>query len=169
MPPLPRRLLETRMHQRLLCAAFDGRAQEVADLIARGADVNVVNQGITVLAKACAENHSNVASQLLAAGADINKASHTGATPLHLASNRHGNDALSLLLLAGAEVNKADIDGKPPLYDAVFMENIDGVKLLSSYGATRTWPNGDTAESFAARMNRTEVLRHATIRGQGAA
>lgn len=158
MPPLPRRLSETRMHQRLLCAAFDGRAQEVADLIARGADVNVVNQGITVLAKACAENHSNVASQLLAAGADINKAGHTGATPLHLASNRHGNDALSLLLLAGAEVNKADIDGKPPLYDAVFMENIDGVKLLSSYGATRTWPNGDTAESFAARMNRTEVL-----------
>ena len=158
MPPLPRRLSETRMHQRLLCAARDGRAQEMADLIARGADVNAVNQaqGITVLALAC--YHSNIASQLLAAGADINKAGHTGATPLHVASNRHCADVLSLLLSAGAEVNKADIDGWPPMYDAVFMRNIEGVKLLSSYGATRTWPNGDTAESFAARMNRTEVL-----------
>jgi len=149
------------MCNRLLCAATDNRAEEVAALIARGVDVNLFRRSddTSVLALACAEGHANVASLLLAAGAEVNKVGQSGATPLHFACNRGRVDCVSLLLSAGADVNKADANGNPPLWDAfILCPYLDVVKLLSSYGATREWPDGRTAEGEAANFNQPEAL-----------
>jgi uncharacterized protein len=71
----------------LIESVRDDDIQQVKTLIARGADVNAVDQeGGTALSLAAAENHIEYATTLIDAKADVDKADNYGLAPLHRAS-----------------------------------------------------------------------------------
>ena len=61
----------------------------------------------------------SVITELLAAGADINKTTSVGNAPLHLAINRSHYAAIVKLLSAGADIHKLDGTGKSALRHAI--------------------------------------------------
>lgn len=83
---------------------------------------------------------SHILEELMEAGANINKRSKLGRTPLHLAVIRGDIATIQLLLKKGATVNtfsnKSDYDvgGKTPLDDAVDRGCSEIINLLKSYG-----------------------------------
>ena len=81
------------------------------------------------------ENQLEVVMLLIAAGAEVDKASDTGATPLHIATDRGFAGVASALIAAGADVNKARGDGITPLYVAAHENHLEVVKLLIAAGA----------------------------------
>lgn len=87
-------------------AAFFGREEVAAELLARGADVTRASENamnVQPLHSAAAGDHTALALRLLAAGADVNAAQHGGFTPL-MSAAQSGNAALvGALLAAGAD------------------------------------------------------------------
>jgi len=83
------------------------------------------------------------AKLLVAAGADVNKADRTGATPLHLVCRMGASrNAIAFLLDHGAEVNVRDPGGNTPLGSLLkraksggFVDQA-GADMLNSHGAT---------------------------------
>ena len=74
---------------------------------------------------------------LLSKGADVNKCTNEGTSPLYLACDRHSTDIVKLLLKNGADPNKAS-DYIYPIFQALRIhhaEGLDLVKLLIQYGA----------------------------------
>ncbi|GBF06984.1 ankyrin [Deinococcus aerius] len=96
-------------------AAFFGREEVAAELLARGADVNRPSTNamqVQPLHSAAAGNHTALALRLLAAGADVNAAQHGGFTPL-MSAAQNGNGALvEALLSAGADPAATTGDGR---------------------------------------------------------
>jgi ankyrin repeat protein len=96
-------------------AAFFGREEVTAELLARGADVNWPSTNamrVQPLHSAAAGNHTALALRLLAAGADVNAAQHGGFTPL-MSAAQNGNAALvEALLAAGADRTATTEDGR---------------------------------------------------------
>ena len=76
--------------------------------------------------------HVEVVRELLAAGADLNKASMYGWTPLYLASREGHVEVVRVLLAAGADPNKASNNGTTPLQQAEKRSHNDCVLLLRS-------------------------------------
>lgn len=87
-------------------AAFFGREEVAAELLARGADVNRPSANalqVQPLHSAASGDHTALALRLLAAGADVNAQQHGGFTPL-MSAAQNGNVALvRALLAAGAD------------------------------------------------------------------
>ena len=78
---------------RLIDAARHGRAADVAALLAGGADVNepmTDGSGMTALFVACQEGHTKVITTLLAANAEVDRATHRGTTPLIIGTGGAG-------------------------------------------------------------------------------
>ena len=57
---------------------------------------------------------SHVAEYLISRGADVNKVTFAGNTPLHTASGREMDEMVQLLLAHGANVNIANLEGDIP-------------------------------------------------------
>jgi ankyrin repeat protein len=99
----------------LQLSAFFGAPGAAADLIAAGADVDAVADNpmrIQPLHAAAAGRHGEIATMLIAAGADVNTAQRHGWTPLHTAA--HNGDAILVgeLLAAGASTTATNDDGR---------------------------------------------------------
>lgn len=96
-------------------AAFFGREEVAAELLARGAAVNRPSTNamrVQPLHSAAAGDHTALALRLLAAGADVNAAQHGGVTPL-MSAAQNGNPALmEALLAAGADPAARTEDGQ---------------------------------------------------------
>ena len=77
-----------------------------------GLDINMVAPGnnATLLSVASEEGSAEDVRALIAAGADVNKASicEMGFTPLHIAADRGSEPIARALIAAGADVNKAN-------------------------------------------------------------
>jgi serine/threonine protein kinase len=100
-----------------------------------GADVNEADEhGWTSALEAAANPNEKVLQQLIAAGADVNKAAH-GSTPAHKAAANENEKVMQLLIDAGADVNKADKDGWTPAHVAAANENEMVLQLLIDAGA----------------------------------
>jgi len=119
-------------------------------------DVNRFVKGATPLYEAAFNLDADAVKQLLAAGADVNKATESGDTPLHGATERESEEVLEIvkiLVSHGADVNAkvpGDRDsnawaGKTPLHNAssasVFSDdlephgNLAAVEYLLVHGA----------------------------------
>jgi ankyrin repeat protein len=102
----------------LQLAAFFGRPEAAAALLAAGADVNAVSRGglrTTPLLAALAGPAPSMAFGLLEAGADVHARGDGGFTPLHSAA-QGGHDAEAAALLErGADPAARADDGRTPL------------------------------------------------------
>ena len=107
----------------LVNAVKKGNVNAVKKLLNNGANVNVGRAdneyGITPLIAASGLGLTEIVKLLLAKGANVNKASKEGWTPLYEASiNGRANVVKVLLAAPGIDVNKADKFGKTPLLTA---------------------------------------------------
>jgi ankyrin repeat protein len=114
--------MEADLSERLIAAAAAGKEDEVADLLARGANPNGTNkEGTqTPLLVTVKTPHVMIAHRLLAAGAAIGLANVDGVTPLHWAAARKQPAMARLLLDQGASVHVRERDGWTPLHWAAF-------------------------------------------------
>ena len=118
----------------LVWACFYGRNIMVEKLIARGANVNVsrsINWD-TPLHAASQGGYSDIVTQLVNAGANINAVNVHKFTPLHLAFINRNHEIALRLLNAGADVNACDFGGATPLHLAARLgTNRLAAKLIS--------------------------------------
>ena len=98
---------------------------------------------------------NDLAQQLIAKGADVNK---TGWAPLHYAATRGHLQMISLLLDKYAYIDAASPNGTTPLMMAAFYGTPPAVKLLLDAGADPLVRNnqGLTAIDFAQKNSRAE-------------
>jgi ankyrin repeat protein len=110
--------------------------QALKELIARGADVNVVDeQGCTALWWAVRGKRDAFATALVDAKADVNKASNSGYTPLHQASINGHVGCMRLLIKHKANVNALNFTGESPMHAASLNMHLTCVQILVAAGA----------------------------------
>lgn len=93
------------------------------------------NRMVTPLHIAVAHKHFVVATELIAAGADIDASDVYGRTPLYNAVVRGNGDAVKLLLEEGASVSAQADDGDTALHNAASTFSIEAVEALLDHGA----------------------------------
>jgi len=151
----------------LVDAAWHGRAADVATLLNARPYRNVnapTKDGLrlTALAAASMRGHAAVVTLLLTADADVDWArASDGVTPLIFACTGGHTEIVAKLLAANASVDRADDEGWTPMNLAVDQGHLDCVELLSSYGASRTWPHAhpnDTAEHLAEHQGHGDIF-----------
>ena len=134
------RAVHRARQRRLFDAARLGRADDVAALLADGADVNKpMTDGATLL----------------------HIATNQGVTPLLVACHHGHPEVVANLLAANATVDLVINDHPPALVAACFHGHLGIVQLLSSYGASRTFPfaaPGDTAEHLATHRGHRDLV-----------
>jgi hypothetical protein len=108
------------------------------------------------LMMACLRGQAEVARQLIARGADVNK---TGWTPLHYAATNGHVAIMQMLLDENAYIDAESPNGTTPLMMAAMYGSPAAVKLLLESGADPTPKNqlGLTALDFANRGNRKDA------------
>ena len=157
-----------------------GTPEELAEAVARGADVNAVDgHGRTPLVVTAGDSPSESAADkarllakaevLLKAGADPDGTDEEGASALHFAA-AGGDAALTrALLAAGADPNRKEHDGHAPIHYAVTGDDEILLKMLLEAGAE---VNAENADGFTALMyvcledeeDRPEGWREARLR-----
>ncbi len=161
---------------RLPDAAQAGDHAAVERLLRAGADVDDrAADDTTALHWAAYRNDAELATLLLAAGADPNAANRNGATPLGMACANAGSgrgtgpDLVMRLLQAGADPSLAPV-GEPPLLTCARTGGTRAVRALLAHGAevdaTDAW-RGQTALMWAAAENHTAVLGELLEAGAG--
>lgn len=155
-------------------AVRKGDLESIRSLLARGADVNVMDDdGMTPLAFdiETVPDHAKataIARTLIAAGADVNLKDEKETTPLKLAvyqfEDREG-ELVRVLLEAGADANAADDYGTTVLMHAVHAANqkaalIKNVRALLRAGAQVNARNklGQTALSIAIEAQNDNLI-----------
>jgi uncharacterized protein len=96
-------------------AAFFGKPEAAALLIARGAEVDALGRGFmtgTALHSAAAASHADIVRMLVDAGAEPNLRQSGGATPLHAAAANADIASVEALLDGGADPSLTMDDGR---------------------------------------------------------
>jgi hypothetical protein len=113
-----------------------GKTDQIADLIAKGANVNTrATNGQTALHLAARFGQTKVVRLLLANGADPNCRDATNATPLHAAAYYCQRHSVLLLLAYKADRNAKTLNGHTPLYYAKMNIDEETVRLLEDSNA----------------------------------
>jgi ankyrin repeat protein len=114
----------------LMTAAFWGRPEKLAEILPRGADVNVRSEnGYTPLMFASIYNNADAVKFLIESGADPNARNADGNTPLLMAARTYDAKVIEALVEGGADPRAEDACGNSPL------EILDHISLESSYEA----------------------------------
>jgi ankyrin repeat protein len=115
----------------LMAASAQGHGEVVAELLARGAEVNAqTRSGLTALMAATAKGDLRIVRELLSRRADPNVVTDVGETALHLAASQGTPGVVTALLTAGAKVDARDKEGISPLGWAAAGGHADIVKAL---------------------------------------
>jgi hypothetical protein len=124
-----------------------GHQAAVETLLTCGADVDGACGCVTQespLWTAIAVGRHDIASLLIARGADANRAARSGITPLHIAAMRDDLIGIELLLRAGANRHSIDRSGRTPLQWAVERGHTRSVErlggLLQGNGSSNELP-----------------------------
>jgi ankyrin repeat protein/beta-lactamase regulating signal transducer with metallopeptidase domain len=120
----------------LIKAAVDGDIEQVKSLIAKNANVNLMdNNGQTPLHYAAGAGHRHIVEFLITRGADVNAMDKNGETPLYYAGDAGWKNVAELLIAQGADVNARNPGGETPLHSAAWGGREDVAKLLIAKGA----------------------------------
>jgi ankyrin repeat protein len=92
-------------------------------------------EGLTPLPLACMRGHSDVASLILADGADVMATGNGGKTSLHKAASEGHLGVAKLLLERDAKINAMDSNNWTPLHEAAWGGHDEVTKLLLDNGA----------------------------------
>jgi len=145
-------------------AAAGFRADMVASLLSRGADVTATNRrGAQPLHYAADTNRSAPDVQaetirvLLKAGADVNAVDKSGVVPLHRAVRSRGSSAVKALLEGGADPNRRNASGSTPLHLALQTTGRGGsgtpeAKAEQAEIVRLLLPNGADADAKAVQL-----------------
>lgn len=96
----------------LMLAAQQGRLELVEQLLAAGADVNLLNDdGNGALWFACVHGDTRLLSRVIEAGADLDNQNVNGATALIYAASAGKLEVANALVSAGADIERQTLDG----------------------------------------------------------
>lgn len=123
--------------QELVQAYHSANIDVVADLVARGANIDArLETGKTLLQAAVANRMEAMAFTLLANGADMNLLSEDdGYAPLHYAIQSNYTAMIDTLLTRGADPDIRGRSGITPLHIAAEETNLRNIKALLKHGA----------------------------------
>jgi hypothetical protein len=144
-------------------AARGGSGEDVALLVAAGADVAAVAAGEQCgLYVAAQQGHVEMIGSLVRAGANCNQADWLGATPLWICSLNGHLGSVNALLEAGADVNKAATDdGTTPLHVACQKGHTSIVEALLGRDADvnkKRTDSGATPLEVACQNGHTRIV-----------
>lgn len=141
------------LSERLLIASHKGQADNVVQLINKGAKVAVTKYGRSPLHLAAYKGHIEVVRILLKAGCDLDIQDDGEQTALHRAAVVGNSDIISALIQEGCALDRQDKDGNTALHEVSWHGFSQSVKLLVKAGANVHAKNkaGNTALHLACQ------------------
>ncbi len=116
-------------------AAAAGNVEQIQELIAAGADIDErAGRRGTPLMFAISKGQHDAAVALIAAGADVNRKTRSGAA-LHIAALKDDQAMIDALAGAGADIEVASSDGLTPLHFAASVGKVKAARALVALGA----------------------------------
>ncbi|XP_029451276.1 ankyrin repeat domain-containing protein 6 [Rhinatrema bivittatum] len=158
------------LSERLLVAAYKGQAENVVQLINKGAKVAVTKNGRTPLHLAANKGHLGVVQILLKAGCDLDVQDDGDQTALHRAAVVGNTEVLAALIHEGCAVDRQDKDGNTALHEAAWHGFSHSVKLLVRAGASVLAKNkaGNTPLHLASQNGHSQSTRLLLLGGSRA-
>ncbi|TMS12036.1 ankyrin repeat domain-containing protein 6b isoform X3 [Larimichthys crocea] len=141
------------LSERLLVASHKGQADNVVQLINKGAKVAVTKYGRSPLHLAAYKGHIEVVRILLKAGCDLDIQDDGEQTALQRAAVVGNSDIISALIQEGCALDRQDKDGNTALHEVSWHGFSQSVKLLVKAGANAHAKNkaGNTALHLACQ------------------
>ena len=127
---------------------------------------NVVH-GATALWCASTGNYVEIVEMLIEAGANVNKPTSTGSTPLRGAAFNGHCKVMEVLIKNGADLNLANVVGQSPLLIAVMRGHLKATELLLDKGAdhSQCTIHNHSVIHLAAGKGHMEILQMLLDRG----
>uniref|UniRef100_A0A665V2Q1 Uncharacterized protein n=1 Tax=Echeneis naucrates TaxID=173247 RepID=A0A665V2Q1_ECHNA len=146
------------LSERLLVASHKGQADNVVQLINKGAKVAVTKYGRSPLHLAAYKGHIEVVRILLKAGCDLDIQDDGEQTALHRAAVVGNSDVISALIQEGCALDRQDKDGNTALHEVSWHGFSQSVKLLVKAGANVHAKNkaGNTALHLSCQNGHTQ-------------
>jgi ankyrin repeat protein len=115
----------------------------------------------TTLHDAASRGDIPTVQAFIASGANVNKTTNNGSSPLYIASSYGHIEVVKALIAAGADVNKTMIGGASPLLIASQYGHLEIVKALLAAHAdiNKTMPNGVSPLYTASENGHIEVVK----------
>ncbi len=157
----------------LTLACCNGSIDTVTLLVQTGAKIDTTSNDGTALACASFSGHYEVVEFLLDSGANPNKGSSCGDTPLHAAAIKGYTNVCERLIESGAKVDAKTTEGttdlimtgppvcgESPLHLAVAYGHVDTIKLLIRKGANKgiTDHSGQKPIHWAGRYKQSGLI-----------